>query len=65
MKKYKPEIHPEARIDFFAQIEYLATQGCSIEILRRLTLEMREASEAIAQNPLTWPSARPSQQVRK
>lgn len=61
----KPEIHPEAKIDFYAQIEYLAGQNCSIETLYKFIDEMEAASETIGQNTLTWPLVRPSKYVRK
>jgi hypothetical protein len=65
MKKHHIEIHAEAKIDFYAQIEYLAEQNCSIETLHRFLDEMEAASEAIGQNTFTWPFARPSKRVRK
>jgi hypothetical protein len=65
MKKPKVEIHAEAKIDFYGQIEYLAGQNCSIETLHKFVEEMEAASDAIGQNPFTWPLARPSKRVRK
>ena len=61
----KPEIHLEAKIDFYAHIEYLAGQDCAIETLYQFIDEMEDASDAIGQNTLTWPLARPSKCVRK
>jgi hypothetical protein len=43
----KPEIHPEAGIDFYAQIEYLAGQNCSIETLQKFVDEMEAAGNSI------------------
>jgi len=60
-----PEIHVEAKIDFYLQIDYLAKHGCSIETLLKFAREMELASEAIGANPQTWPLARPSKRVRK
>jgi len=65
MKKCKVEIHVEAKIDFHAQIEYLAGQNCSIETLHKFVEEMEAGSDAIGQNPFTWPLAQPSKHVRK
>jgi len=65
MKKYKIEIHAEAKIDFYAQIEYLSGQYCTVETLHKFLDEMEEGSDAIEQNPFTWPLAQPSQCVRK
>jgi hypothetical protein len=65
MNKSKVEIHPEAKIDFYAQIEYLASQDCSIETLHKFVSEIESASKAIEQNTHTWPLTRASKQVRK
>jgi len=65
MNKLKVEIHPEAKIDFYAQIEYLASQDCSIETLYKFVFEIELASKAIEQNTHTWPLARASKRVRK
>ncbi len=65
MKKSKLEIHAEAKIDFYGQIEYLAEQNCSIETLHKFLDEIEAASNTIGQNPFTWPLARPSKTVRK
>jgi len=42
MKKYKIEIHAEAKIDFYAQIEYLSGQYCTVETLHKFLDEMEE-----------------------
>jgi hypothetical protein len=65
MKTKKLEIHPQAKIDFYAQIEYLAEQGCSIDTLYKFVDEMESAADAVRLNALTWPLARPSSRVRK
>jgi hypothetical protein len=65
MKRHKVEIHAEAKIDFYAQIEYLAEQKCSVETLLKFIDEMEAASNTVGQNPLTWPLARPSKRMRK
>ena len=65
MKKHHVEIHAAAKIDFYAQIEYLAEQNCSIETLHKFVEEMEVACDAIGENTFTWPLARPSKRVRK
>ncbi|MCE0521783.1 MAG: hypothetical protein LV480_02610 [Methylacidiphilales bacterium] len=65
MKKYKIEIHSEAKIDFHAQLEYLAENGCPIETLRKFSVELKAARNAILQNPLTWPISSPRKKVRR
>jgi len=51
--KYHVEVHVEAKIDFYNQIEFLAKQNCSIETLYKFVEEMETASDAIGQNPFT------------
>jgi hypothetical protein len=53
------------KADFYAQIEYLAAQNCSIETLYRFIAEIESADKAIEQNTYTWPLAQPSRHVRK
>jgi hypothetical protein len=65
VKGHKVEIHVEAQIDYFNQVEYLANEGRSLELLAAYVEEMIAADNAIAERPRTWPLARPSKRVRK
>jgi hypothetical protein len=65
MNGHKVEMHAEARIDFYSHVQYLASQGNSIENLLAFILEMETGKNAIARNPLTWRLARHSRLVRK
>ncbi len=65
MKRYKVEIHAEAKIDFHTQLEYLAGKGCPMETLRKFSAELKAARNAILRNPLTWPISSPRKMVRR